>query len=276
MKEMIVILAFMALIASAASMQMGPSSCGQQQGHEQHRQQQHHPQQQKHQHKQQQHHQQQYIHVQQQQHHQQQKVHLQQQSQQEHQEQPEQQHHQQYQDQVQQQPLQHQFYQQCQEQPLFQQHPCQYGYEQKYSQQDNEKQQMIRCSYNYYSGSQNLNNCREFLRQQCNPLAMPFLQSRLLPPSSCQVLRQQCCQELRQIELGYLHQAINSMARSFTHHQQQEEEKQQPYRFYGSQQASQMVSILMAAQYLPSMCGIYHSCGHNNSCHNKDASGARN
>ncbi|RLN35327.1 gamma-coixin [Panicum miliaceum] len=267
MKEMIAILAFMALIASAASMQMGPCSCGQQQGHEQHIQQQHHPQQQQqqHQHQQQQHHQQQHVHVQQRQHHQQQKVHFQQQPQKEHHEQPQQQHHQQYQDQVQQQPPQHQYYQQCHEQPLLQQQPCQYGYEQKPNQQG-------------YSGSQNLNNCRELLREQCNPLAMPFLQSRLLPPSSCQILRQQCCQELRKIKPGYLHQAINSMVQSFTHHQQEEEEeKQQPYGLYGPHHASQSeVAILMAAQYLPSMCGLYHSCGQNNPCHNKDASGPHN
>ncbi|KAG2635198.1 hypothetical protein PVAP13_2NG336237 [Panicum virgatum] len=260
MKEMIVILAFTALIASATSMQIGPCSCGEQ-GHEQHQQQKNHPQQQ------------------QQQHHQQQKVHLQQQPQQEHHEQSEQQHHdqpqqqhpQQYQDKVQQQPPQHQYYQQRHNQPLLQQQPCQYSYEQKTSQQDNKKQQMTRCSYNYYSGSQNLNNCHEFLRQQCNPLAMPFLQSRLLQPSSCQVLRQQCCQELRQIKPGYLHQAINSMVRSFTYHQQQQEDKQQAYGFYGPQQASQSeMAILMAAQYLPSMCGMYHLYGQNNPCH-KDA-----
>ncbi|XP_039797709.1 50 kDa gamma-zein-like [Panicum virgatum] len=227
MKEMIVILAFTALIASATSMQIGPCSCGEQ-GHEQHQQQKNHPQQQ------------------QQQHHQQQKVHLQQQPQQEHHEQSEQQHHdqpqqqhpQQYQDKVQQQPPQHQYYQQRHNQPLLQ---------------------------------QQLNNCHEFLRQQCNPLAMPFLQSRLLQPSSCQVLRQQCCQELRQIKPGYLHQAINSMVRSFTYHQQQQEDKQQAYGFYGPQQASQSeMAILMAAQYLPSMCGMYHLYGQNNPCH-KDA-----
>ncbi|KAG2643616.1 hypothetical protein PVAP13_2KG346900 [Panicum virgatum] len=228
MKEMIVILAFIDLIVSASSMQMGTCSCGQQ-GHEQHQQQENHPQQQ-----QQQQQQQQLYH--------QQKHHGQ--SKQQHREPPQQQHHQQYQG------------QQCHEKPQLQQQPCQYG-------------------YNYYSGSQNLNNCREFLRQQCNPLAMPFLQSRLLPPSSCQVLRQQCCQELKQIELGYLHQAINSMVQSLTYHQQKQEEKQQSYGFYGPQHASQNeVAILMAAQYLPSMCGMYHSYVQNNSCH-KDASGAR-
>ncbi|CAL5074178.1 unnamed protein product [Urochloa decumbens] len=131
--------------------------------------------------------------------------------------------------------------------------------------------------YNTCSNNQNLNRCCEFLRQQCNPLEMPFLQSRLLQPNNCQVLQQQCCHELRQIEPRYLHQVIYNMVQSMTHQQQQQEKQQQPCELCGPQQASQSEeAILTVAQYLPSMCGMYYSCGQNSSCDNKDVSGVRN
>ncbi|TKW33290.1 hypothetical protein SEVIR_2G224100v4 [Setaria viridis] len=278
MKDMLVVLALMALIASVASMQMGACTCGHQQDHEKHQPQQHH-------HHQQQHHHQ--VHMQQQ-HHQQQYVHVQQQPQQQNHEQPQQQHHQQYQIHEHEVPLQrqhkqpnHQSRHYLEQQPQQQQQQlCQQGFEQQPGQQDNKKQQIKRCGYNTYISNQNLNNCREFLRQQCNPLAMPFLQSRLLQPSNCQVLQQHCCHELRQIEPQYLHQAICNIVQSITHQQQQQEKQQQQQHsceLCGSQQASEgELAIRMVAQHLPSMCGIYHSWSQDSTCGNKDARGVRN
>ncbi|WVZ65060.1 hypothetical protein U9M48_014482 [Paspalum notatum var. saurae] len=122
----------------------------------------------------------------------------------------------------------------------------------------------------YYSGSQNLYNCHEFIRQQCNPLVMPFLQSRLVQPSSCQVLQQQCCHELRQVEPQYRNQAIYSMVQSII------QQQQPPCGLYGSRQDSQReVAMLTAAQYLPSMCGMYNSYYQSNPCSNNDASASK-
>uniref|UniRef100_A0A804QCW8 Glutelin n=1 Tax=Zea mays TaxID=4577 RepID=A0A804QCW8_MAIZE len=301
MKLVLVVLAFIALVSSVSCTQTGGCSCGQQQSHEQqHHPQQHHPQKQQHQpppqHHQQQQHQQQQVHMQPQKHQQQQEVHVQQQQQQpQHQQQQQQQqhqqqqHHQQSQGHVQQHEQSHEQHQgqshEQQHQQQFQGHdkqqqpqqPQQYQQGQEKSQQQQchcqEQQQTTRCSYNYYSSSSNLKNCHEFLRQQCSPLVMPFLQSRLIQPSSCQVLQQQCCHDLRQIEPQYIHQAIYNMVQSII----QEEQQQQPCELCGSQQATQSaVAILTAAQYLPSMCGLYHSYYQNNPCSSNDISGVCN
>uniref|UniRef100_A0A804QAF6 Glutelin n=1 Tax=Zea mays TaxID=4577 RepID=A0A804QAF6_MAIZE len=300
MKLVLVVLAFIALVSSVSCTQTGGCSCGQQQSHEQqHHPQQHHPQKQQHQpppqHHQQQQHQQQQVHMQPQKHQQQQEVHVQQQQQQpqhqqqQQQQQHQQQHHQQSQGHVQQHEQSHEQHQgqshEQQHQQQFQGHdkqqqpqqPQQYQQGQEKSQQQQchcqEQQQTTRCSYNYYSSSSNLKNCHEFLRQQCSPLVMPFLQSRLIQPSSCQVLQQQCCHDLRQIEPQYIHQAIYNMVQSII----QEEQQQQPCELCGSQQATQSaVAILTAAQYLPSMCGLYHSYYQNNPCSSNDISGVCN
>ncbi|KAJ1289795.1 hypothetical protein BS78_02G192000 [Paspalum vaginatum] len=258
MKEMIVVFTLMALIASVVSTQTRTCNCVQQQGHEQHHQQQHH---------------------QQPQHHQQQQVHHQNQQQQfheQHQFQGQQQHQQQSQEHMQQN---HQ--QQCQQGMVHeQQHhqPCQ-GYVQPQHQWQHHEQQQQQQQYqghvhqqSYYSGNENLYNCHEFIRQQCNPLVMPFLQSRLLKPSTCQVLRQQCCHELRQVEPQYRNQAIYNMVHSIIQLQQQP-----ACGSYGSQKDVQSeVAILTAAQYLPSMCGLYDSYYQSNPCSNNDACGVRN
>jgi hypothetical protein len=106
----------------------------------------------------------------------------------------------------------------------------------------------------YGSGSYraNLNQCREFLRQQCSPAAMRFLQSRLLPPSRCEVLRRKCCQQLKQVDSQYRQQAINDMVLSMMEQQLQQEEQQ-------GAQAGQTMTMVEAAQMtlqLPAMCGL--------------------
>nr|ACG49037.1 hypothetical protein [Zea mays] len=58
---------------------------------------------------------------------------------------------------------------------------------------------------------------------------------------------------------------------------QHQQQQQQPCELCGSQQATQSaVAILTAAQYLPSMCGLYHSYYQNNPCSSNDISGVCN
>ncbi|XP_047043077.1 avenin-3-like [Lolium rigidum] len=60
-----------------------------------------------------------------------------------------------------------------------------------------------------------LNPCRDFLVQRCNPVAMvPFLRSQILQQSSCEVMRQQCCQQLVQIPKQLQYPAIYSIVNS--------------------------------------------------------------
>ncbi|KAF8695361.1 hypothetical protein HU200_037592 [Digitaria exilis] len=268
MKNILAILALLALIVNAISTHTCTCSCGQQQGYEQDQPQKHHRQQQG--------------HAQQQKYHHHQQIPMQ--PQQQIPEQPRK-HHQLYQGDVHQQPPQDQHHQQCHEQPQ-QQHgqshdepslqhqPSQQGCEKQPCEQIHDKQQITRCGSSYYSGTQNLNNCHEFLRQQCNPRVIPFLQSHLLQPSRCQVLGHQCCQEVRQLEPCYLHQAISNMVWAIIREQQ---EKQQPHGFGGPQQASQNEEVMLtAAQYLPSMCGMHNSCCQNNQCGNKETTSVHN
>ncbi|KAL6656058.1 hypothetical protein ACP70R_006884 [Stipagrostis hirtigluma subsp. patula] len=91
----------------------------------------------------------------------------------------------------------------------------------------------------------NLNQCGEFLRQQCSLLAIPLLHSHLLPPSTCQVLHQLCCQQLRQVDPHYRQQAIYNLVQSIMQQQQSQS--------CGGQQCAQSP---VAAQQLPMMCGL--------------------
>ncbi|KAM0912913.1 hypothetical protein ACQ4PT_012517 [Festuca glaucescens] len=70
---------------------------------------------------------------------------------------------------------------------------------------------------------QQLNPCREFLVQQCNPVGMvPFLRSQIMQQSSCQVMRQQCCQQLVQIPKHLRYPAIYSVVHAIIMQQQQQ------------------------------------------------------
>ncbi|XP_047095716.1 avenin-3-like [Lolium rigidum] len=75
---------------------------------------------------------------------------------------------------------------------------------------------------------QQLNSCREFLLRQCNPVTMvTFLRSRILQLSSCQVMRQKCCQELAQIPEQSRCPAIHGVVEAiFLQQQQQQQQKQ--------------------------------------------------
>ncbi|XP_047042964.1 avenin-3-like [Lolium rigidum] len=75
-----------------------------------------------------------------------------------------------------------------------------------------------------YPQVQQLNPCREFLLQQCNPMTvMTFLRSQILQQSSCQVMRQQCCQQLAQIPEPSRCPAIQSIMEAIFIQQQQQQ-----------------------------------------------------
>jgi hypothetical protein len=119
------------------------------------------------------------------------------------------------------------------------------------------EQQMPQGGYSSGSYRANLNQCREFLWQQCSPAAMRFLQSRLLPPSRCEVLRRKCCQQLKQVEPQYRQQAINDMVLSIMEQQPQQEEQQGGYQQGGAQgQTMTMVEAAQMTLQLPAMCSL--------------------
>nr|ABD14148.1 avenin [Avena sativa] len=69
---------------------------------------------------------------------------------------------------------------------------------------------------------QQLNPCRQFLVQQCSPVAVvPFLRSQILQQSSCQVMRQQCCRQLEQIPEQLRCPAMHSVVQAIIMQQQQ-------------------------------------------------------
>uniref|UniRef100_A0A0E0E2C5 Bifunctional inhibitor/plant lipid transfer protein/seed storage helical domain-containing protein n=1 Tax=Oryza meridionalis TaxID=40149 RepID=A0A0E0E2C5_9ORYZ len=93
-----------------------------------------------------------------------------------------------------------------------------------------------------------MNPCNEFVRQQCSPVSLPWEQSRRLQLSSCQVMRQQCCQQMRLMAQQYRCQAICTMVQSIM------QQVQFDAGFVGETQAQAQAQV---ALNLPSMCGVY-------------------
>ncbi|CAM0958851.1 unnamed protein product [Alopecurus aequalis] len=123
---------------------------------------------------------------------------------------------------------------------------------------------------------QQLNPCRQFLLQQCSPVAtVPFLRSQILQQSSCQVMRQQCCRQLAQIPEQLRCPAIHSVVQAiimqqlqqqqgFFQPQQQQQVFFQPQAqqviqgFFQPQQQAQLEGLrAFALQALPAMCDVY-------------------
>uniref|UniRef100_A0ACD5ZPY5 Uncharacterized protein n=1 Tax=Avena sativa TaxID=4498 RepID=A0ACD5ZPY5_AVESA len=106
-----------------------------------------------------------------------------------------------------------------------------------------------------------LNPCKVFLLQQCIPLAMPpFVWSQMLDQSTCQVMRQQCCQQLAQIPAPVRCPAICNLAHTIIVQQQIrrgvfQPEMQQPGQTQQVGQFEAMRSI--ALRTLPTMCHLY-------------------
>nr|AID62108.1 low molecular weight glutenin [Triticum dicoccoides] len=71
---------------------------------------------------------------------------------------------------------------------------------------------------------QQLNPCKVFLQQQCNPVAMPQrpVRSQMWQQSSCHVMQQQCCQQLPQIPEQSRYDAIRAITYSIILQEQQQ------------------------------------------------------
>nr|AID62115.1 low molecular weight glutenin [Triticum dicoccoides] len=71
---------------------------------------------------------------------------------------------------------------------------------------------------------QQLNPCKVFLQQQCNPVAMPqrLARSQMWQQSSCYVMQQQCCQQLPQIPEQSRYDAIRAITYSIILQEQQQ------------------------------------------------------
>ncbi|KAF2907351.1 hypothetical protein DAI22_12g090900 [Oryza sativa Japonica Group] len=92
----------------------------------------------------------------------------------------------------------------------------------------------------------------EFVRQQCSTVATPFFQSPVFQLRNCQVMQQQCCQQLRMIAQQSHCQAISSVQAIV-----QQLQLQQFAGVYFDQTQAQAQAML--ALNLPSICGIYPS-----------------
>nr|AAQ63857.1 gamma gliadin [Triticum aestivum] len=126
---------------------------------------------------------------------------------------------------------------------------------------------------------QQLNPCKNFLLQQCKPVSLvSSLWSMILPRSDCQVMRQQCCQQLAQIPQQLQCAAIHSIVHSIIMQQEQQEQRQgvqilvplsqqqqvgqgilvQGQGIIQPQQPTQLEVIRsLVLQTLPTMCNVY-------------------
>nr|AFH74432.1 gamma-gliadin [Aegilops tauschii x Secale cereale] len=114
---------------------------------------------------------------------------------------------------------------------------------------------------------QQLNPCKNFPLQQCKPASLvSSLWSIIWPQSDCQVMRQQCCQQLAQIPQQLQCAAIHSIVHSII--MQQEQQGIQILRpLFQLVQGQGIIQPQQPAQYevirslvlrtLPNMCNVY-------------------
>ncbi|XP_006657000.1 prolamin PPROL 17D-like [Oryza brachyantha] len=95
------------------------------------------------------------------------------------------------------------------------------------------------------------NPCREFVRQQCSPVMLPWEQSRRLQLSSCQLMRQQCCQQMRAMAQQYRCRDICTMVQAIV------QELQFGSGLFGEAAQTQAQAQAQVALNLPVMCGVY-------------------
>nr|AID62110.1 low molecular weight glutenin [Triticum dicoccoides] len=102
---------------------------------------------------------------------------------------------------------------------------------------------------------QQLNPCKVFLQQQCNPVAMPrrLARSQMRQQSSCHVMQQQCCQQLPQIPEQSRYDAIRAITYSIILQEQQQgfvqAQQQQPQQLGQGVSQSQQQSQQQLGQY---------------------------
>nr|AFX69674.1 gamma-gliadin [Triticum monococcum] len=114
---------------------------------------------------------------------------------------------------------------------------------------------------------QQMNPCKNYLLQQCNPMSLvSSLVSMILPRNDCQVMQQQCCQQLAQIPRQLQCTAIHSVMHAII--MQQEQQGIQILRpLFQLVQGQGIIQPQQPAQYevirslvlrtLPNMCNVY-------------------
>ncbi|XP_006662690.1 prolamin PPROL 17D-like [Oryza brachyantha] len=117
-----------------------------------------------------------------------------------------------------------------------------YAYNQGYGQYLLQQQLLLQ--------QQMLNPCNEFVRQQCSIAATPFLQSVVSPLRNCQIMQQQCCQQLRLMAQQSHCQTISSVQAIMQQLQLQQ---------FGGMYFDEAQAQALLAWKLPSICGIYPS-----------------
>nr|AFX69686.1 gamma-gliadin [Triticum aestivum] len=115
---------------------------------------------------------------------------------------------------------------------------------------------------------QQMNPCKNYLLQQCNPVSLvSSLVSMILPRSDCQVMQQQCCQQLAQIPRQLQCAAIHSVVHSIVMQQEQRQGIQILRPLFQLVQGQGIIQPQQPAQYevirslvlrtLPNMCNVY-------------------
>nr|AGO17720.1 gamma-gliadin [Triticum aestivum] len=115
---------------------------------------------------------------------------------------------------------------------------------------------------------QQMNPCKNYLLQQCNPVSLvSSLVSMILPRSDCQVMQQQCCQQLAQIPRQLQCAAIHSVVHSIVMQQEQQQGIQILRPLFQLVQGQGITQPQQPAQYevirslvlrtLPNMCNVY-------------------
>ncbi|KAM3405805.1 hypothetical protein ACQJBY_000056 [Aegilops geniculata] len=114
---------------------------------------------------------------------------------------------------------------------------------------------------------QQMNPCKNYLLQQCNPVSLvSSLVSIILPRSDCQVMQQQCCQQLAQIPRQLQCAAIHSVVHSIIMQQEQQGiqilrplfQLVQGQGIIQPQQPAQLeVLRSLVLRTLPTMCNVY-------------------
>nr|ACJ03443.1 gamma-gliadin [Triticum turgidum] len=115
---------------------------------------------------------------------------------------------------------------------------------------------------------QQMNPCKNYLLQQCNPVSLvSSLASMILPRSDCQVMQQQCCQQLAQIPRQLQCAAIHSVVHSIVMQQEQQQGIQILRPLFQLIQGQGTIQPQQPAQYevirslvlrtLPNMCNVY-------------------
>nr|QCF42055.1 gamma-gliadin [Triticum aestivum] len=115
---------------------------------------------------------------------------------------------------------------------------------------------------------QRMNPCKNYLLQQCNPVSLvSSLVSMILPRGDCQVMQQQCCQQLAQIPRQLQCAAIHSVVHSIIMQQEQQQGIQILRPLFQLVQGQGIIQPQQPAQYevirslvlrtLPNMCNVY-------------------